>query len=205
MAEGAARAASREAQRLAVFQGLDGLLQTRPWADVTLSTVAEAVGLSRQTLYNQFGSRDGLAAEYALWAADRFLDDVRTTVRAGGTDLATSLETAFAQFLSLAAEHPLIRALEAAAGADGVRTLVSTRAGAPVVQRGVEGLSGLICEVAPQVPAAVAEDLAEVLVRLAVSYVTVPTAPAVEASARVRRVFEPFVALYTPSPERGLN
>ncbi|MGQ5228634.1 helix-turn-helix domain-containing protein, partial [Streptomyces sp. yara] len=33
----------------------------RPWSAVRMVDVAAAAGVSRQTLYNEFGSKDGLA------------------------------------------------------------------------------------------------------------------------------------------------
>src|SRR5690349_24634269 len=46
------------------------LLLTRDWSSITLSDVAKAAGISRQTIYNEFGSRQGLAQGYALRLAD---------------------------------------------------------------------------------------------------------------------------------------
>jgi len=40
-----------------VFDAVDDLVRERGWAATTMSDVAAAVGLSRQTLYNEFGSR----------------------------------------------------------------------------------------------------------------------------------------------------
>ena len=45
-------------------------------ASITLSDVAKAAGISRQTIYNEFGSRQGLAQGYALRLADRLVDAV---------------------------------------------------------------------------------------------------------------------------------
>ena len=57
--------ASRELLRNSLLDGLRGLLLERDWSAVRMSDVAAASGVSRQTVYNEFGSRYGLAQAYA--------------------------------------------------------------------------------------------------------------------------------------------
>ncbi len=52
--------------RDSVLDAMRDLLLTRDWSAITLSDVARAAGISRQTIYNEFGSRQGLAQGYAL-------------------------------------------------------------------------------------------------------------------------------------------
>src|SRR3546814_14886266 len=52
------------------------LLLIRDWSSITLTDVARAAGISRQTIYNEFGSRQGLAEGYALRLADRLVNAV---------------------------------------------------------------------------------------------------------------------------------
>ena len=58
------------------------MLLTRDWSAITLSDVARAAGISRQTIYNEFGSRQGLAQGYALRLADRLVDTVHAALDA---------------------------------------------------------------------------------------------------------------------------
>ena len=57
-------------------------LLTKDWSAVTLADVARTAGVSRQTIYNEFGSRQGLAQGYALRLADRLVDDVSRAIDA---------------------------------------------------------------------------------------------------------------------------
>ena len=66
--------ASRALLRDSVLDAMRDLLLTRDWSAITLSDVARATGISRQTIYNEFGSRQGLARGYALRLADRLVD-----------------------------------------------------------------------------------------------------------------------------------
>lgn len=49
--------ASRALLRDSVLDAMRDLLLTRDWSAITLSDVARAAGISRQTIYNEFGSR----------------------------------------------------------------------------------------------------------------------------------------------------
>ena len=66
----------RRPLRSTVFEAMHELLGSRDWSAVTMSDVAKAAGISRQTIYNEFGSRHGLAQAYALRLADRLVDQI---------------------------------------------------------------------------------------------------------------------------------
>ncbi|MFC8670056.1 TetR/AcrR family transcriptional regulator [Streptomyces sp. NPDC057199] len=51
-------------------------LGRRPWSAVRMVDVAAAAGVSRQTLYNEFGSKDGLARALVRREADAYLAGV---------------------------------------------------------------------------------------------------------------------------------
>src|ERR1700759_2085253 len=72
--------ASRVLLRDSILDGMRELLLTRDWSSITLSDVAKAAGISRQTIYNEFGSRQGLAQGYALRLADRLVDQIESAI-----------------------------------------------------------------------------------------------------------------------------
>ncbi|MEV5435446.1 TetR/AcrR family transcriptional regulator [Streptomyces sp. NPDC052682] len=85
-------------------------LERRPWATVRMVDVAAAAGVSRQTLYNEFGSKDGLARALVRREADGCLAGVDRAL-AGHGDTRERL-TAIAEWLTSAArENALVRAL----------------------------------------------------------------------------------------------
>ena len=57
-------------------------LLTKDWSAITLADLARAAGVSRQSIYNEFGSRQGLAQAYAMRLADRLVDDVSRAIDA---------------------------------------------------------------------------------------------------------------------------
>ncbi|MBR7540612.1 TetR/AcrR family transcriptional regulator, partial [Mycobacterium tuberculosis] len=74
------------------------LLTERDWAKITLADVAGRAGVSRQTLYNEFGSRAGLAQAYALRLADDLVDHVRAAVTGNVGDARASFREGLSGF-----------------------------------------------------------------------------------------------------------
>lgn len=85
---------------------------TQPWPGVRMVDVAAAAGVSRQTLYNEFGSKEGLGAALVGSLVDSFLDGaVRAATEAGrgGADPAASCACAAAWMLRAARAEPIVR------------------------------------------------------------------------------------------------
>ncbi|GAB2725488.1 TetR/AcrR family transcriptional regulator [Streptomyces bullii] len=98
--------AARESLLDAAFTAL----ARRPWSAVRMVDVAAAAGVSRQTLYNEFGSKEGLARALVRREADGCLAGVDRAL-AGHSDARERL-TATAEWLTSAArENDLVRAM----------------------------------------------------------------------------------------------
>ncbi|MGW2065168.1 TetR family transcriptional regulator, partial [Streptomyces sp. NPDC001937] len=98
--------AAREALLDAALSALSAL----PWATVRMVDVASAAGVSRQTLYNEFGSKDGLARALARRAADGYLAGVERALQSPG-DTGDRLAAAAAWTVRAARTNALVRAL----------------------------------------------------------------------------------------------
>ncbi len=59
-------------------------LQRRPWPTVRMVDVAAVAGVSRQTLYNEFGSKDGLARALVRRETDAYLAGADRALAEGG-------------------------------------------------------------------------------------------------------------------------
>src|SRR6516162_2707430 len=95
--------ASRALLRDSVLDGMRELLLSRDWSAITLADVARAAGISRQTIYNEFGSRQGLAQGYALRLADRLVDTIHEALDANVGHIYESFLQAFRRFFAEAA------------------------------------------------------------------------------------------------------
>ena len=89
------------------------------WARVTMGRLAEAAGVSRQTVYNEVGTKPGLAEAMILHELDRFLGVVNLAFDAHPGDLVGAVRAATRDVLVLAQDNPLLHAVVSAThGAD---------------------------------------------------------------------------------------
>src|ERR1700679_2753347 len=87
--------AARELLRNTLLDAACQQLQSSRWADVTMADIARAAGVSRQTLYKEFGSRDEFAQVLVMREANRFLVAVEGAITANLDDPARALAAAF--------------------------------------------------------------------------------------------------------------
>jgi len=186
--------ASRALLRDTILRATDELVAERGWPAVTMAQVAGRAGVSRQTVYNEMGSRQGLARDYALWAADQLLDDVERCLALHRHDLHEAMVAAFTVFLNQALEHPLLRALAATSGSGDLVAMLSPPAMSPLVDAAAERLATILSSTWPALPADDVSLLAEVSVRLGLSHLLLPTATPATAAARAGRALGPFLA-----------
>jgi AcrR family transcriptional regulator len=184
--------AARELLRNTLLDGARDELERRGWAQITMGDIAAAAGVSRQTLYKEFGSRDEFAQAFVMREVGRFLAAVEVAVREHLDDPATALSAAFDVFLTAAAEDPLVRTLLSGDEAHSLLALVTTQ-GEPVVAGATESLSAIILSGWPAVDPAAARLLAECLVRLAISYAALPTGPTGMTAASVTTLLGPYI------------
>ena len=184
--------AARELLRDTLLDGARGELERRGWAQITMADVAAAAGVSRQTLYKEFGSREAFAQALVMREGDRFLLAVEDAVQEHLGDPARALQAAFDVFLTAAAEDPLVRVLLSDDETGSLLPLITTH-GEPVVARATERLAAIITAGWPGVRQADASLLAECLVRLAISYAALPTGPTGMTAASVTTLLGPYI------------
>jgi AcrR family transcriptional regulator len=184
--------AARKLLRETLFGAARDELQQRAWSEITMSDVASAAGVSRQTLYKEFGSRDEFAQAFVIHEGERFLDGVDGAVKEHLDDPRAAVGAALQAFLYSAGEDPLVRILLSDDGTGGMLPLVTTQ-GVPVVQWATARLSVTIEEGWPQAPAPQVKLLAESLVRLAISYITAPSDSPEETAAKAGELLDPFI------------
>ncbi|AEW96434.1 MULTISPECIES: TetR/AcrR family transcriptional regulator [Streptomycetaceae] len=171
------------AARELLLQAALTALSTRPWGQVRMVEVAAEAGVSRQTLYNEFGSKDGLARALGRREAETFLGGFERTLAAArrrGADCAECFAAGTAFALRAARRSPLAR--DALTGCPGARLPAAPE------------LSGLAAALPHRAAGALAPEAAgppwvcEAAVRLAVSYVAHPAPSDEDACARVARL-----------------
>jgi AcrR family transcriptional regulator len=177
-----------------VAGGYDGL---------RMADVARRTGVSRQTVYNEFGDKWGLLEAVAARETERFLLDVNAALagqpdQGGGAGTESSpapidgLRAAVERALTLAGENPLVRAALSQPGSDQASQLLTTR-GQQVVELAHLRLGAHVREHWPEVPAEDATSCVDVALRVVLSHIVTPGPPPAAVAEQLARVLSPFL------------
>jgi AcrR family transcriptional regulator len=192
--------AARTLLRTTLLDAASHLLIEYGWSDISMATIAARAGVSRQTLYNEFGSREEFAQAFALREADMFLTAVEDSIAAHPDDPHVALRSAFECFLRRAQENPLVRAvLVRGPGSDDLLAMFTTRGG-PVLALATERLTRAIKSHWTASDEVDVRVVAEVLVRLAISHATLPTGSTEDAVESISVLIGPFVTKVVRGP-----
>ncbi|MBI2701028.1 TetR/AcrR family transcriptional regulator [Mycobacterium gordonae] len=174
-----------------ILDALRELLLTRDWSAITLSDVARAAGISRQTIYNEFGSRQGLAQGYALRLADQLVDTAKAALDADDGSVHQSMLQAFEAFFAATSADPLVKSLLAGAAKPDLLQLVTTDS-APIINRASSRLATTCAQTWP----AGSDDEAKVayraIVRLCLSYISMPPEANRDVAADLAKMMVPI-------------
>jgi AcrR family transcriptional regulator len=182
--------ATRELLRQTLFGAAREQLEQRAWSQITMSDIAASAGVSRQTLYKEFGNRNEFGLAFVINEGEHFLDEVEAAVLEHVDDPRAAVGAALELFLRTAGEDPLIRILLSDDG--GMLPFVTTQ-GMPVVQWATARLAGVIEQGWPQAAKADVNLLSESLVRLAISYITAPSEAPDTTASSVADLLGPFI------------
>lgn len=185
------QSAARQLLRQSLLEAARQLLRERQWPEITMSDLASAAGVSRQTLYNEFGTRQGFVEAYVLYDADRILAVVEEAIAGSGGEPEMTIRVAFSRFLETMREDPLAVSVLAGTDNDGILPLVTTR-GAPVLAFASYRLGAAIQGMWPQAHPDDVRLLSEELVRLALSHAMLPQGEVAPAAERVARLLTPY-------------
>ncbi|MFC1451619.1 TetR/AcrR family transcriptional regulator, partial [Bacillus cereus] len=109
--DGGYRTAASTLLRATALDALSALLLRQSWKSVTMSEVAKEAGLSRQTIYNEFGSRRGVAESYAIRLTDQLVSVVDDGLYTCVGDIRLALGRGLAAFFAVSERDPLVRSL----------------------------------------------------------------------------------------------
>ncbi|MGH3364960.1 MAG: TetR family transcriptional regulator [Nocardioidaceae bacterium] len=157
------------------------------WGAVTMAKLAEEVGVSRQTVYNELGSKPRIAEELVMRELDRFLDIVRGRM-SGETEIVVALRSACEGALEAAATNPLLKAIleSAHTGGSDLLPLLTTES-----QGLIENARAVVIEALHQEGLDTGLDEAEertavdAIIRLVLSHVMQPAKTPADAAADI--------------------
>ncbi|OSC27760.1 TetR family transcriptional regulator [Mycobacterium vulneris] len=183
--------ASRALLRDSVLDAMRDLLLTRDWSAITLSDVARAAGISRQTIYNEFGSRQGLAQGYGLRLADRLVDAVNAALEANVGNIFQAFLQGFRDLFTELSADPLVISLLTGVAKPDLLQIITTDS-APIINRASERLTTALTQSWVATSDEDAGVLARAIVRLALSYVSMPPEADHDVAADLARLMTPF-------------
>lgn len=197
MAARAGRDADPRALRNRLLDAAADLIVRHGYRGLRMRDVADAVGVSRQTVYNEFGDKWGLARTLVLRDTERFLDGIDEAL-SRHDDLGTAVTEAVAYALDEAADDPLLKAALTGDGSEELLPLLTTRAEPQLFA----ARARLIAHLRRHWPGLPADDVAAVCdaaVRLTMSHMITPGEPAQIVAVRVARM----VTSYLRVPPHG--
>jgi AcrR family transcriptional regulator len=187
--------ASRMLLRDSILDGMRHLLLSRDWSAITLADVARAAGISRQTIYNEFGSRQGLAQGYALRLADRLVDVIDDEIRRNEGNIYSAFVQGFRAFFAESAADPLVISLLNGEAKPDLLQLITVDS-APIITYCSQRLTSSFETSWVKASDEDAGVLARAIVRLAMSYVSMPPEADHDVADDLARLMTPFAERY---------
>jgi len=192
------QAVPRDGLRDCVLDAMREALLSKDWSEITLADVARIAGVSRQTIYNEFGSRQGLAEGYALRLADRLVDEVSTAIDSHVGEVHEAFLDGFRAFFTDSAADPLVVSLLSGRAKADLLQIITTGSG-PIITHCSGRLTAVLVDSWVRPGEIAAGVLARAIVRLAMSYVSMPADP---DSGADHDVAADLALLMTPFAER---
>ena len=172
------------------------------WARVTMPAIAARIGVSRQTLYNEVGSKPRLAELMIMQELQGFLAAVEAAFDAHRPDAVASIRAGTAAVMEVAQHHPLLRAIVGAEHGAATELLpLLTSRGSGVQAAATEVLASRLseCQLGECREQLECRDqlakIASVVVRLVLSNVTQPAGSASEVAEQVAWVAARLLAV----------
>ena len=165
------------------------------WDKVRMADVAKAAGVSRQTVYNEFDGRPGLAQALVVRETEQFTAAVRAELFRHGADVRAAARAALLRTLTEADGNPLIRAIltSARGGEEDLLPFLTTRSDV-VLRAATAVIEEWARTCLPGTPAPAVTFAADAIVRLVISHIMMPSGPPAESAASLAEAFVRLLA-----------
>lgn len=176
-----------EPVRERLLDAAQGAIERSGWSSLTMAGIADVAGVSRQTVYNEFGTKHGLAQQLALRELQRFLAVVSERMR-GEAELIAGIRAACEGALLMGEQSLIVRTLVGSMPDEHdpeLLQILTTESG-DIIELAVIAVKQTMVELYDQ-PFTDAEltVAVEVVVRLVLSAITRPSKPPREAAADI--------------------
>ncbi|MCZ0981757.1 TetR family transcriptional regulator [Streptomyces diastatochromogenes] len=183
------RESVRSLLREQVLDAAYGLVAADGWGGLRMAGIARAAGISRQTLYNEFGSKEAIGKALVQRELEAFLLGIQRELDAHRGQLEAAAAAGVGYTLQQAVDNPLVKGvlLAARGGEDDLLAYLTTRP-EPVFGTAMTMLDAYATEAWPDVDAESRGLAVETIVRLTVSHIVQPVGPPEESARRIARI-----------------
>lgn len=185
-------------KRVELLDGAVAELVDHGWRGLQMQAVAKRVGVSRQTVYNAFSGRDGLARAVVEHLAESFLDGFDAAFAAAEAP-AERCAAGVRYLLTRGGDDPSLRAM-LGVGAEADVLGLLTSGSAPIVRRARECIPATALRYQPGLDSERLVQAAELLARLTLSQIVQPMAELDAAVHALTQMVIAYLAAADPSP-----
>jgi AcrR family transcriptional regulator len=174
------------------------------WQAITMARLADRVGVSRQTVYNEIGSKRQLAEAMIMHELEVFLRAVDAAFEEQPESLTDAIREAATRVLEMAAKNPLLHAvLSASHGAESALLPLLTTQVEPLI----EAAHGLVRRHLDTYDHGLDQDridpLVDMVIRLVLSHVTAPSTSPRETADNIAWIADRVLRSSSSAPENA--
>lgn len=205
MASESMRMSFRRHMREQVLATAHVLTVEKGWDRVRVAEIAALVGVSRPTLYKEFGDKQGLGDALVVREGERFLTGIRHVLDEHSGHASEAVTSAVRFTLDEAAASPLLKAVLTSSTADDTAETDRSTGMLPLLTTSTTLLqiasNELVCWFTDRFPQLDNEDVADgidALVRLTVSHLVLPAGDSDTTGRQISRVALRYLGLDEP-------
>ncbi|WP_030661634.1 TetR family transcriptional regulator [Streptomyces cellulosae] len=159
------------------------------WDRLKMTHIATAAGVSRQTVYTEYGSKAAIGQALVMREVERFLTGIQDQLLAHPDDMRAAITAAIGYTLRTAADNPLLKAiLTSSRGGDEDLLAHLTTRSEPLLDTAITMLTAYAAEVWPDIDAHSRDLAVESVVRLTVSHLVQPALPPDLSAERIAEI-----------------
>jgi AcrR family transcriptional regulator len=167
------------------------LVESNGWERLRVAHVAAAAGVSRQSAYNEFGSKDALGEALVVREFERHLLGLQECLLDQRDDVEAAVAEAVLYTFRQAAASPLLTGILTSArtgwGSGDLVEMVRKRS-EPLLPYAVKAVAELVELNRPDLEQRSVELAIDTVIRVAISYLVTPDGPAEDAARRIALV-----------------
>ncbi|GAA4155682.1 hypothetical protein GCM10022416_56370 [Actinomadura keratinilytica] len=182
----------RRPVREALLDAAAEILTREGYRGLRMRDVAEAAGVSRQTVYNEFGDKWGLAQAVVMRHHDRYLDGI-DRVLSEHADLYSAVAAAVVYTIETSADDPINKTVLTGADGGELLPLLTTRAEPLLFTARTRIIDHATAQWPELDPVALAE-VADIAIRLTMSHMMLPHEPPEQVGHLIARLVTRYLA-----------